>query len=56
MKDIQDLIGDATGDVALNVYMHANEDNKRRAMGEVSGLFHGGLQEAVTGLPEHSVA
>ena len=56
VKDIQDLIGDATGDVALNVYMHANEDNKRRAMGEVSGLFHGGLQEAVTGLPEHSVA
>lgn len=56
VKDIQDLIGDATGDVALNVYMHANEDNKRRAMGEVSGLFHGGLQETVTGLPEHSVA
>jgi integrase len=56
VKDIQDLIGDATGDVALNVYMHANEDNKRRAMSEVSDLFHGGLQSATSGLPEHSVA
>ena len=43
LKDIQDLIGDATGNVALNVYMHANEENKKRAMQEVSGLFHGGL-------------
>ena len=43
LKDIQDLIGDSTGNVALNVYMHANEENKKRAMQEVSGLFHGGL-------------
>ena len=57
VKDIQDLIGDATGDVALNVYMHANEDNKRKAMSGVSGLFHGGMQPAATPrLPEHSLA
>lgn len=56
VKDIQDLLGDATGDVALNVYMHANEDGKRRAMNEVSDLFHSGLQAASSGLPEHGAA
>lgn len=56
VKDIQDLIGDATGDVALNVYMHANADGKRKAMSEVSSLFHGGLPGSSLGLPERSLA
>lgn len=45
VKDIQDLLGDATGDVALNVYMHANENDKRRAMKKVSDLFHSDTEQ-----------
>jgi integrase len=56
VKDIQDLLGDATGDVALNVYMHANEDSKRHAMSEISDLFHGGLPVTGAELPEHGAA
>ncbi|WP_130810439.1 site-specific integrase [Olsenella sp. Marseille-P4559] len=43
VKTIQTLIGDSTGDVALNIYMHYNPENGRNAMSEVSSFFHGGM-------------
>lgn len=32
LKTVQDLMGDSTGSIALNVYTHGREDNRRKSM------------------------
>ncbi len=51
LKSLQALLGDSTGRIALNVYMHAHPDNEQAAMLALASLLHDGPEERPEGLP-----